>query len=182
MININSKLSKKSLKSRSLKFKNKRTKKFKVSRKNVRNMKGGEIERNEKTKILFELIKKIGPYDNTNNERSKQNTQILNEIEALSIDQCLQLCYNFIPYIREESQKCKVNPKYNNNIEYISCVSKYNNLFFYLENIITHLGQLGQLKKTKDEIIDKNNSYINVQPNENNPSQGYLIINPENNN
>ena len=38
---VNSKLSKKSLKSRSLKLKNKRTKKSKVSRKNVRKMKGG---------------------------------------------------------------------------------------------------------------------------------------------
>ena len=38
---INSKLSKKSIKSRSLKLKNKRTKKSKVSRKNVRKMRGG---------------------------------------------------------------------------------------------------------------------------------------------
>ncbi len=41
---INSKLSKKSLKKRSLKLKNKRTKKSKISRKNVRNMRGGELE------------------------------------------------------------------------------------------------------------------------------------------
>ena len=56
---INSKLSKKSLKKRSLKLKNKRTKKTKVFRKNVRNMKGGvKITIEEASKMLSDLRKK----------------------------------------------------------------------------------------------------------------------------
>lgn len=56
---VNSKLSKKFLKSRSLKLKNKRTKKSKVSRKNVRKMKGGVLLTLEQAKQRLKEIKEL---------------------------------------------------------------------------------------------------------------------------
>lgn len=58
---INSKLSKKSLKKRSLKLKNKRTKKTKVFRKNVRNMKGGTIDDEIKESFKHFILKNYQP-------------------------------------------------------------------------------------------------------------------------
>ena len=58
---INSKLSKKSLKSRSLKLKNKRTKKTKVFRKNFKNMKGGTIDDEIKESFKHFILRNFQP-------------------------------------------------------------------------------------------------------------------------
>jgi len=57
---VNSKLSRKSLKSRSLKLKNKRTKKIKVSKKNVKNMRGGLIKTIDEAQKRLQTIKSLG--------------------------------------------------------------------------------------------------------------------------
>ena len=58
---INSKLSKKSFKKRSLKLKNKRTNKSKVSKKNVRNMRGGTIDDEIKESFKHFILRNFQP-------------------------------------------------------------------------------------------------------------------------